>query len=424
MLTNIQLNDPNFVECIRPLLVEAGSNDVVDFKAWANRLSKRYEIVKLAEGSFGEVFKLRKRSTSITAAKDLDAHGGVIFKVVPLQAESMSGSKDHYATSIDGIVRESKVLKTMAVVPGFTGFRQLHVVQGKYPDSFLEAFYDFKEAGNDCDNDDPQRFSSDQIFAVIEMDDAGTDLDSLRQPSVFQIYDIFWSVVVILANSEEKVEFEHRDLHVGNICIKSWEVGGAIDIAGELVSNMSAAPTSLLGLSGIRSTIIDYTLSRAAQDPEKTDVIFDPFKDATLFKARSKKPEEKRQYNTYRSMHRCVLAAEHEVRGTGPSPKKKRKQVDMWSRFVPKTNVAWLGYILHVLLLRANGRIISESSEVAEQLQLRMYSWLKDAMKMLDVEEEKLPTSAKDLLEVAEASQWLNGEDLIGLKERLEAEAE
>jgi serine/threonine-protein kinase haspin len=414
------LSNPKVLEHIRPLLVEAGSNDVVDFKTWASRLSKRYKVVKIAEGSFGDVYKLREKSISPAASPGV--YGGIIFKVVPLLAESGPGSKDRNSTSIDGIVRESKVLKTMAVVPGFTGFRQLHVVQGKYPDSFLEAFRDFIEGGNDCDNVDPQHFSSDQLFAVIEMDDAGTDLDSLRKPSVFQIYDIFWSSVVLLANAEEKVEFEHRDLHVGNICIKPWEVGGTIDITIETVSKMSMAPRSLLGLSGIQTTIIDYTLSRAVSGSEKVDIIFDPIKDATIFTARSKKPEEKRQFETYRSMHSCMRAAELEVRGTGPSPRKKGKEIDMWSRFVPKTNIIWLSYILYVLLLRANGRIVANSSRAAEQLQIRMYTALKDVMKMLDIRSETLPCSAKELLEAAAAKEWLTEEDLRGLTERLEAE--
>jgi hypothetical protein len=43
---------------------------------------------------------------------------------------------------------------------------------------------------------------------------------------------------------------------------------------------------------------------------------------------------------------------------------------------------------------------------------------------MLDVKEDKLPASTRELLEIAESSQWLNGEDLMGIKERLEAEAE
>ena len=415
--------DPNLAEHLRPLLAESGSDEVVGFKDWEIRLRKKYEVTKLAEGSFGEVFKLRKRKTNAAAATDPEAHDGVIFKVVPLHIESSSVSEDDCTTtSIEGIVRESKALKAMAVLPGFTSFRQLHVVQGQYPDSFVEAFRDYQESGKSCESQDPLSFSSDQVFAVIEMDDAGLDLDSLKAPSAFQVYDIFWSAVVILANAEEKVEFEHRDLHIGNICIKPWSAGGAIDIPGDAVSNMSTAPTSFLGLSGIKTTIIDYTLSRAAQDPEKRDIIFDPFKDPTLFAARSRKPEERRQYNTYRKMQRCVRAAGLEARRGGPKPKKGK--ADIWSLFVPKTNVAWLGYILYVLLLRAKGRIIPNSSEVAASLQVRMYSSLKEVMAILDVREDKLPASTRELLEMAESRQWLNEEDLMGLKERLEAEAE
>jgi serine/threonine-protein kinase haspin len=416
------LNDPKFVEYIQPLLVEGGSNEVLDFKAWANRLSKRFKIMKLAEGSFGEVFKLGEKGIGITAAPVLDAYGGCIMKVVPLNAESGPGSKKYSA--IAEIVREVKLLKTMDKVPGFARFRKVHVVQGRYPDSFLEAFRDFKEEGKDCHNEDPERFSSKQLFAIIEMDDAGTDLDSLRKPSVFQVHDIFWSTVVLLANAEEQVEFEHRDLHVGNICIKPGVAGGVIEIPSELVSNMSAAPKSLLGLAGIRTTIIDYTLSRAASDPEKADVIFDPFRDASLFKAVGVNPEDKRQFETYRSMQSCVVAAHVSPRQRGKGFSKLGKNVDIWSRFVPQTNIVWLSYILHVLLFRANARIVPNSNEVAKKLQVQMYDTLEDVMNRLNVDSKTLPTSAKDLVCIAEANGWLTEEDLMGLKERLEAEQE
>jgi serine/threonine-protein kinase haspin len=416
------LNDSKSVEYIQPLLVEGGSNEVLDFKAWANRLSKRFKIVKLAEGSFGEVFKLAEKDIGHTTVPVLDAYGGCIMKVVPLNAKSGPGSKKY--STVAEVVREVKLLKTMDKVPGFTRFRKVHVVQGKYPGSFLEAFRDFREEGRDCENQDPEHFPSKQLFAVIEMDDAGADLESLREPSVFQVHDIFWSIVVLLANAEEQVEFEHRDLHVGNICIKPGVAGGMIEIPGELASNMVATPKSLLGLSGLRTTIIDYTLSRAASGPEKADVIFDPFKDASMFKAVGRNPEDKRQFETYRSMHSCVVAAHVSPRKACKGLSKLGKNVDIWSRFVPQTNVVWLSYILHVLLFRADARIVPNSNEVAEKLQVQMYDTLEDVMDRLNVDSKALPMSAKDLVCIAEANGWLTGEDLRGLKERLEAEQE
>lgn len=416
------MNDSKSVEYIQPLLVEGGSNEVLDFKAWANRLSKRFKIVKLAEGSFGEVFKLAEKDIGHTTVPVLDAYGGCIMKVVPLNAKSGPGSKKY--STVAEVVREVKLLKTMDKVPGFTRFRKVHVVQGKYPGSFLEAFRDFKEEGRDCENQDPEHFPSKQLFAVIEMDDAGADLESLRKPSVFQVHDIFWSIVVLLANAEEQVEFEHRDLHVGNICIKPGVAGGVIEVPGELVSNMAATPRSLLGLSGLRTTIIDYTLSRAASDPEKADVIFDPFKDASMFKAVGRNPEDKRQFETYRSMHSCVVAAHVSPRRACKGLSKLGKNFDIWSRFVPQTNVIWLSYILHVLLFRADARIVPNSNEVAEKLQVQMYDTLEDVMDRLNVDSKALPMSAKDLVCIAEANGWLTGEDLRGLKERLEAEQE
>ena len=380
-------------------------------------------MVKLAEGSYGEVYKLLEKSKGTTASSVLDDHGGCIFKIVPLHGRPGTGSKNANATSIAAIVRESKLLKTMDVVPGFTRFRKLHVLRGTYPDSFIEAFRDFKDEGGDCSNKDPSHFSPKQLFAAIEMDDAGTDLDSLRKPSVFQVHDIFWSVVILLANAEEQVEFEHRDLHVGNICIKPWVVDGTVDIPNNLVSTMLAAPGSLLGLSGIRTTIIDYTLSRAALGLEQADIIFDPFKDASVFLARGKSLEDTRQFDNYRHMHTCVLNAHHDAHGTGPSSKKKGPSVQLWSRFVPRTNVVWLGYILYVLLLRAGRKILENSNTVAQSVQEEMYSTLEDVMDELDVELEELPTSAKELLGVAESKGWLTGADVCGFKELLEKDS-
>jgi midasin (ATPase involved in ribosome maturation) len=184
---------------------------------------------------------------------------------------------------------------------------------------------------------------------------------------------------------------------------------------------MSAAPQPLLGLSGIRMTIIDYTFSRAAPGPEEVDIIFDPFKDASFFTAYGKTPEEKRQCHSYRSMHRCVVAADIAARADRPCTKEVKETVDMWSRFVPKTNVVWLRYILCVLLLRANRKILPKSNKVAERLQNEMYRTLEGVANKL--QSKKLLSSAKELLAVAEDNLWLSGEDTRGFRVQLEKEA-
>ena len=93
----------------------------------------------------------------------------------------------------------------------------------------------------------------------------------------------------------------------------------------------------------------------------------------------------------------------------------------MWSRFVPKTNVVWLRYILCVLLLRANRKILPKSNKVAEKLQNEMYRTLEGVASKL--QSKKLLSSAKELLAVAEDNLWLSGEDVRGFRVQLEKEA-
>ena len=345
----------------------------------------------------------------------LDEYGGCILKIVPLNARSGPGSKKYSAVA--KVIREVELLKKLDEVAGFTRFREVHVVQGKYPPAFIDAFRDFKDRGKDCQNEDPQKFSPTQLYAVIEMDDAGEDLEQLRRPSAFQIYDIFWSIVMLLANAEDEVEYEHRDLHVGNICIKPWAPGGSLDISREVNSSMKVLPKSLLGLSGIRTTIIDYTISRARLDMEKPNVAYDPMKDSNMFNSQGKTFEERHQFEAYRHMRTCIDGAEAHALET--RLKLKKSSVQKWSRFVPRTNVIWLRYILHVLLYRADQHRLADSCTFSEALQVGMYADFARVIRLLEKETSLQPNSAKHLLFLAEENGWLHSEDIRLFKQRL-----
>ena len=100
------------------------------------------------------------------------------------------------------------------------------------------------------------------IYGVIEMDDAGSDLESLAKPSAFQVFDAFWMSVLLLAVVEKECEFEHRDLHMSNICFRERVVGSGYDVGPDDVRKMGVEPDVMLGLTNLKITIIDYTMSR------------------------------------------------------------------------------------------------------------------------------------------------------------------
>ena len=204
---------------VRTILDEAlspvAAQSVQKFGSWAARAGNMLEVVKIAEGSYGEVYKLRlreevcKKEMSKSKLARLKAYGDGVFKVVPLRAQSGPGSKKF--TSIEEIVSEAKMLKYLDPIPGFARFREIHVVQGRFPESFQKAWDHYKKTKDDCLNPNPsskRAYPDSLLWAIIEMDDAGCELEKFAWSSIFQIYDIFWGVAMALARAEEYAQFE------------------------------------------------------------------------------------------------------------------------------------------------------------------------------------------------------------------------
>lgn len=201
----------------RPILNEAlspvAAQGVQKFHSWAARASK-FEVIKLAEGSYGEVYKLRLREDAckeISRSKlaRLKQYGDGVFKIVPLRAQRGPGSRKF--TSVDEIVAEAKMLKYLDPIPGFARFRDIHVVQGRFPEAFQAAWDYYTKTKDDCLNPNPSNraaYRDSQLWAIVEMDDAGCELEKFSWTSIFQIYDIFWGVAMALARAEEYAMFE------------------------------------------------------------------------------------------------------------------------------------------------------------------------------------------------------------------------
>lgn len=204
-------------EALSPL----ASQGVQKFSSWAARSERFFEVVKLAEGSYGEVYRLRirqdvcKQGMSKSRLANLRAYGEGVFKIVPLKARSGPGSKKF--TSVEELASEVKLLKLLDPIPGFVRLREIHVVRGRFPRSFQDAWMEYKNTKNDCWNPNPankRAYPDSQLWAILEMDDAGYELEKLTWSSIFQVYDIFWGVAMALARAEEYAMFE-----VGPFCM-------------------------------------------------------------------------------------------------------------------------------------------------------------------------------------------------------------
>lgn len=118
-------------------------------------------------------------------------------------------------------------------------------------------------------------------------------------------------MAISLAVAETQFQFEHRDLHWGNVLVAPTTER---TITFHLNGKQIEVPTH-----GIKATIIDYTLSRIVY---KSSCLFqDLAADPELFEALGDY-----QYDVYRLM--------------------RDKTKNAWAVFEPYTNVLWLHYII------------------------------------------------------------------------------
>lgn len=161
-----------------------------------------------------------------------------------------------------------------------------------------------------------------------------------------------------LAIAESKFEFEHRDLHWGNILISSTtEKTFKFALNGKTVE---------LNSKGVKATIIDYTLSRITYD--NCCLYQDLAADPELFEA-----DGDYQFEIYRLM--------------------KARTENQWERFEPYTNLLWIHYILDKIIneVRYEVKKMYKHSKIALDKMVHMkVDLLKEHNTLVDYVEKKL----------------------------------
>lgn len=163
-------------------------------------------------------------------------------------------------------------------------------------------------------------------------------------------------MAISLAIAESKFEFEHRDLHWGNILIEATTQN---KLHFSLNGRSVAIPSN-----GVKATIIDYTLSRIRYN----DCILyqDLAADAELFEGCGDY-----QFDIYRSMR---LLTENQ-----------------WERFKPFTNVLWMHYVIHkILCCRGSTKTIKKADRIAIDEMEQLKGKLFDYESAVDFVEQKL----------------------------------
>lgn len=152
-------------------------------------------------------------------------------------------------------------------------------------------------------------FPDDQLFVTLIGEHCGTCLEEFKDLLPNQAWSVLWQLSLALAVAEMAVEFEHRDLHCGNVMVKHTD-----DETIEFVLNNISLP---IPSYGIRAVIIDYSLSRIAVDDHVVYVNLSLNRE--LFTGNGE------QYQVYRDM--------------------RKANGNDWKKFNAVTNVQWLMFV-------------------------------------------------------------------------------
>ncbi|OXU24815.1 hypothetical protein TSAR_016594 [Trichomalopsis sarcophagae] len=266
---------------------------------------------KIGEGVYGEVFLYQNKTEKS------------VIKIIPIEGDELVNcerqKKFHEILSEIIISEELHKLRFGSDfnTNGFVGVNRIMCVIGKYPEKLIDLWNAYDQEKN-SENDCPTMFYDDQLYIILELAHGGQDLEAYVFQNASESYSIFLQTAFTLAVAEQALEFEHRDLHWGNILIsKSDDNESTYKLGSEEIS---------LPTKGVKVSVIDFTLSRMSYQGCK--IFNDLAADPTLFTAQGEY-----QFDIYRMMRDNVN--------------------NDWQQFNPYTNVLWLDYTLDKMITAA-----------------------------------------------------------------------
>lgn len=292
------------------LLAVCGQSSPSTFSEVLSEYCDLQSITKVGEGTYGEVF----------------IAGEAVCKVVPFNGDSLvNGEIQKKGEELLEEVMLSLTLNQLRgrddhihnVCPTFIETLRLRVCTGAYDDAMIRAWEEWDKK-HLSENDHPMEFTEKQCFVVFVQEHGGQDLESFVLLSFNEVRSLLVQVTVALAVAEAAFEFEHRDLHWGNILLSRKGC--------ETLQFILDGKKMHVKTYGVVGSIIDFTLSRinTGEDILFLDLSLDP----GLFEG----PKGDKQSETYRKM--------------------KQVTEDCWEGSFPKTNVLWLQYLVDILLLK------------------------------------------------------------------------
>ncbi|XP_015600198.1 uncharacterized protein PF11_0213 [Cephus cinctus] len=263
---------------------------------------------KIGEGVYGEVF-----------IHEGEKENSVI-KIIPIEGrELVNGEIQKKFSEILSEIVIARELYNLRFNDkynsnSFVEVKNIRCIIGKYPEKLVELWKIYDEEKN-SDNDCPLMFNDNQLYIVLELGHGGQDLEAFVFQNASQSHALFIQTAFALAVAEKSLEFEHRDLHWGNILISHTDEK---EVHYKLNDKKVSFKTK-----GVQAAIIDFTLSRMSY--QGCCIFNDLALDPALFAAQGEY-----QFEIYRLM--------------------RDKVNNNWQKFEPFTNLLWLHYTLDKMI--------------------------------------------------------------------------
>lgn len=254
-------------------------------------------VKKVAEASFSDVYKLKDK----------------IYKIIPFT---------EYYTK-EEFLREVYVLKTLQSEKYVIKMRNFFLCKGAY-NQHLYTAWDAYAKKHKSENKRPSSCGKGEDYGCLVMEDAGTDLENYQFKKISDILFFLKIIIECLSVLEFKYQFEHRDLHWGNILIQDNSMrNDSLCTFSENLRNFNLSSRFVTEDSApFKVSIIDFGLSRLSTDHGLVYKDLSPEKE--LFEGTGDE-----QYDVYRLMKKICC--------------------NEWSKFNPFTNVLWIKYLVNKL---------------------------------------------------------------------------
>ncbi|MCO5552508.1 hypothetical protein L7F22_006020 [Adiantum nelumboides] len=316
------------------LVEKCGQKIPMQLEEAIGQFSNVDDVVKLGEGTYGEAFRA----------------SNLVFKIVPMggnfcvNGEVQKSFAEMYTEMLLTLTL-NRLRKQCSfeldsqrnVCNNFIETKLVKVCQGSYGQTLLDAWEKWN-IRHESENDHPKVFPKNQVYMLFVLADGGQDLERFPITSFDVARSILTQVTAALAIAEEDCEFEHRDLHWGNILVAQ---------TGLSKVHCRLDGTDLqISTYGVFVHIIDFTLSRLSTGKE---VLFSNLSDDPLL---FKGPKGDIQAETYRKML-------HLTKGS-------------WDKRFCKTNCYWIHYLIDILLTKKKYLCSPQESRALRALRKRV----------------------------------------------------